>query len=201
MKILFLTNKSNTEINQYSEILQKYNSDDKIDFYFEKIDEKKFLNEKYDLIMKDRYHFELNDFLFSNNLRFINFHPSYLPNNMKSDSNLWSIIDETKKGSSIIEMKDKNWEKYNIICQNEIFLNEEDTLKSSFKKCIDLFPILLKLNWEKIRNNSYKRNYYSIKDGKIYYGNEKGDFLETLQKKYDTLVKDIPELWKKYKKF
>ena len=35
--------------------------------------------------MKDRYHFELNDFLFSNNLRFINFHPSYLPNNMKSD--------------------------------------------------------------------------------------------------------------------
>ena len=128
-----MTNKSNTEINQYSEILQKYNPDDKIDFYFEKIDEKKFLNEKYDLIMKDRYHFELNDFLFSNNLRFINFHPSYLPNNMKSDSNLWSIIDETKKGSSIIEMKDKNWEKYNIICQNEIFLNEEDTLKSSFK--------------------------------------------------------------------
>ena len=49
------------------------------------------------------------------------------------DPNLWSIIDETKKGSSIIEMKDKNWEKYNIICQNEIFLNEEDTLKSSFK--------------------------------------------------------------------
>ena len=97
MKILFLTNKSNTEINQYSEILQKYNPDDKIDFYFEKIDEKKFLNEKYDLIMKDRYHFELNDFLFSNNLRFINFHPSYLPNNMKSDSNLWSIIDETKR--------------------------------------------------------------------------------------------------------
>ena len=32
----FLTNKSNTEINQYSEILQKYNPDDKIDFYFEK---------------------------------------------------------------------------------------------------------------------------------------------------------------------
>ena len=57
------------------------------------------------------------------------------------------------------------------------------------------------MNWEKIRNNSYKRNYYSIKDGKIYYGNEKGDFLETLQKKYDTLVKDIPELWKKYKSF
>ena len=42
MKILFLTNKSNTEINQYSEILQKYNPDDKIDFYFEKIDEKNF---------------------------------------------------------------------------------------------------------------------------------------------------------------
>ena len=58
----------------------------------------------------------------------------------------------------------------------------------------------IKIELGKIRNNSYKRNYYSIKDGKIYYGNEKGDFLETLQK-YDTLVKDIPELWKKYKKF
>lgn len=200
MKILFLSNKKNENLPKYLKIINNYDSSDIINLEFEEVNERSFLNEKYDLILKDRYYSELENFLFHTKARVINFHPSYLPENMKSDSNLWSIINDTKKGSSIIEMKDNKWLEYIIICQIEIFLSNEDTLKTSFEKCTDQFETLFMNNWEKIRNNSYEKKISNINEGKIYYGDEKGSFIDSLENKYETNVNDIPKLWKAYHK-
>jgi hypothetical protein len=198
MKILFLSNKDNQDLSKYLKVIDDHNSSDLVDVIFDKINKNNFLKKKYDLILKDRYYLELKNFLFQTHTRIINFHPSYLPENMKSDSNLWSIINNTKKGSSIIEMKDNQWRKYIIICQKEIFLDGKDTLKSSYQKCIDQFKYLFKNNWKIIRENLYEKKTFGIKDGKIYYGEEKGDFINSLKNKYDTPVQQIPKFWKKY---
>ena len=114
------------------------------------------------------------------------------------DSNLWSILNDTPKGSTIIRMYDLDWKKFDIVSREEIFYEENDTLSSSFEKCCELFKYNFSRSWPKMRSLSYKKIKFKIEDGKLYNGSEKKDFLNYLDKGYDTKVSEIKKYWNKY---
>ena len=115
------------------------------------------------------------------------------------DSNLWSIINDNPKGATIIRMFDLNWKKFDIISRQEIFYSDNDTLSTSFEKCCMIFKKILDENWDKMRHLTYQKIEFNKKDGKIFDGSEKKNFLEILEKGYDTNVKEIKDLWNKFK--
>lgn len=200
MNVLFLIEKSNNNYLSYLDALSKFKKD-KIFIKSGELNEKFILENKINIILKDRYKFAdslKNCNLDLDKIAYYHFHPGYLPFNMKMDSNLWSIINNTPKGSTIIRMFDLNWKKFDIISRREIFYNDKDTLSTSFEKCCSLFKEIFNNSWCEMRNLNYVKIDFNINDGKIYDGSEKKDFLKFLNSGYDTKVKDIKELWKKY---
>tara|TARA_B100001057_G_C22864045_1_gene955774 strand:+ start:4083 stop:4694 length:612 start_codon:yes stop_codon:yes gene_type:complete len=200
MNILFLIEKSNKNYPSYLKVLSNFDSD-RIFIKSDELNSKFLIDNKIDIILKDRYKYA--DSLKSSNIDlnkipYYHFHPGYLPYNMKMDSNLWSIINNTPKGSTIIRMYDLDWKKYDIILRQEITYSENDTLSSSFEKCCDLFKNIFIKSWPRMRDTSYKKIEFKLKDGKIYDGKEKKNFLKSLIKGYETKVNEIPRLWEEY---
>tara|TARA_Y100001970_G_C14259345_1_gene878515 strand:- start:5837 stop:6448 length:612 start_codon:yes stop_codon:yes gene_type:complete len=200
MNILFLIEKTNKNYPSYLDTLSKFKSD-KIFIKSDELNRNFIIKNNINIILKDRYKYA--DSLKSSNINlneiaYFHFHPSYLPYNMKMDSNLWSIINDTPKGSTIIRMYDLNWKKFDIVSREETFYEDKDTLSTSYEKCCELFKSSFSKSWEEMRNLSYKKINFNIKDGKLYDGSEKKDFLNYLSKGYNTKVSDIKEYWKKY---
>ena len=200
MNILFLLEKSNKNYPSYLKTLSNFSSD-KIFIKSDELNSNYMIDNGINIILKDRY--KHADSLKSSNIDlnkipYYHFHPGYLPHNMKMDSNLWSIINDTPKGSTIIRMYDLEWNRYDIIAREEIYFNENDTLSSSFEKCCDSFKISFEKSWQAMRDLSYKKINYNIRDGKIYDGSEKKKFLKYLSKGYDTKVNEVKKLWDEY---
>ena len=79
--------------------------------------------------------------------------------------------------------------------EKKFFMKKNDTLSSSFEKCCELFKYNFSRSWPKM-SLSYKIKF-KIEDGKLY--NEvKKDFLNYLDKGYDTKVSEIKKYWNKY---
>ena len=201
MNILFLIEKSNSNFKSYIDTLSKF-KEDKIIIKSDGLTEKFLIDNNIKIILKDRYKFASSlesCNLDLNNISYFHFHPGYLPYNMKMDSNLWSIINDNPKGATIIRMFDLNWKKFDIISRQEIFYSDNDTLSTSFEKCCMIFKKILDENWDKMRHLTYQKIDFNKKDGKIFDGSEKKNFLEILEKGYDTNVKEIKDLWNKFK--
>lgn len=106
----------------------------------------------------------------------INLHISYLPWNRGSDPNLWSFIDNTKKGVSIHYM-DKGLDTGDIIAQKEIeFDIYNETFSSSYERLHLEIQKLFKEIWNdvKIKNINPKKqakkgSYHSSIDKNIYF--------------------------------
>tara|TARA_B100000900_G_scaffold414723_1_gene442202 strand:+ start:74 stop:685 length:612 start_codon:yes stop_codon:yes gene_type:complete len=200
MNILFLIEKTNKNYPSYLDTLSKFKTDE-IFIKSDKLDSSFITNNKINIILKDRY--KNADSLKASNINlnkipYFHFHPGYLPHNMKMDSNLWSILNDTPKGSTIIRMYDLDWKKFDIVSREEIFYEENDTLSSSFEKCCELFKYNFSKSWPKMRSLSYRKIKFKIEDGKLYNGSEKKDFLNYLDKGYDTKVSEIKKYWNKY---
>lgn len=86
--------------------------------------------------------------------RVINLHTSYLPYNRGSSPNFFSFLDNTKKGVTI-HMMDENLDTGDILCQKELFFDEEqETFESSYNKLIEEITSLFCETWEDIKKGT-----------------------------------------------
>ena len=97
-------------------------------------------------------------------------------------------------------MLDFEWNHFDIIARGTVEFESEDTLKTSFNKCIKIFPKLFEKNWSSIKKNNYVNIKFKKKIEELRDGSEKGDFMNFLNKGYDTLVSKIQKEWLDYNK-
>ena len=119
----------------------------------------------------------------------INLHISYLPWNKGADPNLWSILEDTPKGVTIHQM-DNGLDTGNILCQKEIFFDENDTLNSSYEKLQNELVKLFKSNWKNIKHNKVKPIKQKGK-GTYHKSCDKNYYQELLTHGWETKVKDL----------
>lgn len=88
--------------------------------------------------------------------RIINLHTSYLPFNRGSAPNVFSFLEDTPKGVTI-HCLDKGLDTGDILCQKELFFEEEkETFESTYDMLQREIIQLFKENWEKIRDGKLK---------------------------------------------
>lgn len=148
---------------------------------------KKLKIKKYDFLISYNYKYILEERIL--NLfkgKAINLHISYLPWNKGSDPNLWSILENTKKGVSIHQM-DKNLDTGKLLFQKELFFKEDATLKSSYEYLQDEIVDLFKSKWISIKEHKINPKVQK-KGGSYHNSNEKSKFIHLLAKGWDTKV-------------
>ena len=149
LKILFLTNNQITNplylwlrkkayIYKFTKplnktILQKINPDIVISYNYRYIIKKEFLKKYY----------------------FINLHISYLPFNRGAHPNIWSFIENTKKGVTI-HLIDEGIDTGDILVQKRVVLDKNDSFKSTYKKLHFHIQMLFKQNFKKLINKKIK---------------------------------------------
>lgn len=82
--------------------------------------------------------------------RAINLHISYLPYNRGADPNLWSFLDDTRKGVTIHYMLPEV-DAGEILVQREVTMSPEDTLITSYERLTGSIESLFKEYWPAIR--------------------------------------------------
>jgi len=113
----------------------------------------------------------------------INLHTSYLPYNRGSSPNFFSFLEDTPKGVTI-HLMDKGLDTGDILCQRELFFEEEkETFASSYDKLIEAITELFKENWE------------AIKDGKILPVKQAGEGTYHRMKDLETIREKYPFGW------
>ncbi len=99
----------------------------------------------------------------------INLHISYLPWNRGSSPNIWSFIDDTKKGVTIHYI-DEGIDTGDIIIQKELYFDEDkETLKTSYNKLKDEIEKLFINNWDNIINKNFDIKKQNKNDGSVHY--------------------------------
>jgi methionyl-tRNA formyltransferase len=149
--ILFLTN--NIEVTKPLLIWLK--SKDNVVVYNKKIDLKILKRTNPDLIISYNYrHIIRKDVL--KNYKIINLHISYLPYNRGAHPNVWAYIDKTPVGVSIHYI-DERIDTGDIIAQKRVVIDQNETLKSSYKKLHFHIQMLFKSIYTKIDNIKTKK--------------------------------------------
>lgn len=119
----------------------------------------------------------------------INLHISYLPWNKGADPNLWSILENTPKGVTIHQM-DYDLDTGQILYQEEISFDEDDTLKSSYEKLQTGLVELFKANWKNIKYNKAIPKKQKGK-GSFHKSSDKNSYQKLLTNGWDTKIKDL----------
>lgn len=104
----------------------------------------------------------------------INIHISLLPWNRGADPNLWSFLEDTPKGVTIHYL-DEGIDTGDILAQQRVFFDGNETLHSSYEKLSQVAFRLFKSNWELIRENKVcaipqreKGSYHRTRDKEQY---------------------------------
>jgi methionyl-tRNA formyltransferase len=119
----------------------------------------------------------------------INLHISLLPWNRGADPNLWSFLENTPKGVTIHYI-DPGLDTGEILVQEEIKFNNNETLKTSYEKLTVKIEELLRNNWGEIRTGEIKGRSQPS-GGSCHKLKDKEPYLKYLTKIWDTPVKDI----------
>lgn len=83
--------------------------------------------------------------------RIVNLHTSLLPYNRGASPNFFSFLDDTPKGVTI-HLIDKGLDTGDILCQRELFFDEErETFASSYDRLLKAIEELFQENWDKIK--------------------------------------------------
>ena len=190
MKILFLTNKQAEHKEELIDFIQYYG--DQVIVHFDKFDIDFVKNKKIDFIVSDRYQYivsaEIIRFIEGNA---INTHPSLLPLQRGYQPNFFSIYNNTKKGVTIHYM-DEGLDTGDILVQQELFFNEDDTLRTSHYICRKAIVYLLCSNWYKIKNGIIKSTPQD-KGGSINYKSEFERIFYRFKEGWDTKIKCVKE--------
>ena len=190
MKILFLTNKKAENKEEIIDFIQMYG--DEVIICYDKFDKEYVKSKKVDFIVSDRYsNLVPKDALDYLNGKAINTHPSLLPLNIGWQPNFFSIYNNTRTGVTIHYM-DEEIDTGDIIIQQELFFNDQDTLRTTHYICRRAIIHIFCSNWYKIKNNDIK----SIPQPNGGNKNFKKDFdriFHTFHNGWDTTVKEIKE--------
>lgn len=208
MQILYVTNKENKNIEipnfllsegEQVEIITKNFS---VDFLKEK---------KINFIITNKSRFLIKEDIINYiGKNIINVHNSYLPWCRGYNSNFWSIYFNLPNGVTIHYI-DKDIDSGDILAQNTIRYNLDDTLKSTYDKLDILALDLFKKNWKNIKEKkikSFNQRELDLKNFNISTYNKdvlkyafktfyKNDFLSIYQKLprgWDTKVKDVRKI-------
>lgn len=120
----------------------------------------------------------------------INLHISYLPWNRGADPNLWSFLEDTPKGVSI-HVIDNGTDTGDIIVQKEIeFLNDDETLSTTYKTLQDELIMLFRKEWKIIRDGSYKK-WKQCPGGSFHKSVDKERYAHLLINGWDTPVSSL----------
>lgn len=155
-----------------------------------KLDSLAVMQEQYYFLISFGYrHIIKNDILKYFNNRAINLHISYLPWNRGSDPILWSVLENTPKGVTIHQI-DEGLDTGNILCQKEVIFDENDTLKSLYKKLNVEIVELFKVNWANIRSkNLIAKKQDGI--GSYHKSSDKINFLHLLKHGWETSINGL----------
>lgn len=155
-----------------------------------KIDCSYIKKEEIDFIISYGYRHIINENVLEKlNYRAINLHISYLPWNRGADPNLWSFVENTKKGVTIHYI-DTGIDSGDIIIQKEVPYLSSDTLKSSYERLILEIEKLFIDNWTEIKDcriNTHRQPIGGSYHKKI--DRKKIDHLIT--KGWDTSIQDL----------
>ena len=181
MKILFLTNNEITTplINWLK------NQNEELIVYSDKINLTFIKNIMPNIIISYNYKYIIGKDLIRNYSNWIiNLHISFLPWNKGADPNVWSFIEDTPKGVTI-HLINEGIDTGQILLQKEIkFLNDKETLKSTYNILHNEIQKLFKKNWEQIKK--MKISPYVQKDLGTFH----------LKKEFDKISKNItPNGW------
>ena len=110
--------------------------------------------------------------------KIINLHISYLPYNRGASPNIWSIVEDTKKGVSI-HYVDETLDTGEILIQKQLHFDDNISLKDSYKILKKEIEKLFKLNWNKLVNNKILSQKQST-SGSFHTVNQTNILLEKL---------------------
>lgn len=119
----------------------------------------------------------------------INLHISYLPWNRGADPNLWSFLDDTKKGVSI-HLIDPGVDTGDILAQREITWYQNDTLKTTYDRLSIEIVSLFRQVWADIRAGRLKGTPQPV-GGSFHKVADRQKYLHLLVNGWDTSVADI----------
>jgi methionyl-tRNA formyltransferase len=181
MEILFLTNKTADNKEEIIDFIQMY--DDKVIIYYDKIGKDFVKNKKIDFIVSDRYqHIIKQDVLDYVEGNAINTHPSLLSLNKGFQPNFFAVYNNTRKGVTIHYM-DKGLDTGNIIAQQELFFDDDETLRTTHYICRKTIIYTFCTNWYKIKNNDI--------DSIVQQDNSDTNY----KKRFDIIFKNLPKGW------
>ncbi len=121
--------------------------------------------------------------------RVINLHISHLPWNKGKDPNLWSFIEDTPKGVTI-HFIDPGIDTGEILAQEEVDYEPDDTLRSSYARLSTRIEQLFERAWPEIRAG----RVHSIPqhgEGSFHLAREKTTVEYLLHSGWDTPVADL----------
>jgi len=121
--------------------------------------------------------------------RVINLHISLLPWNRGADPNLWSFLEDTPKGVTIHYI-DEGIDTGDILAQQEIQSDPEDTLRTSYERLSRAIETLFKIVWLNIRDRRLK-GIPQPEGGSFHRLNDRINYEYLLTEGWDTPVKNI----------
>jgi methionyl-tRNA formyltransferase len=185
--ILFLTNNFAVTKPLYLWLAKK----DRVIVYENKIDLKILKRLKPKLIISYNYRYIISEEILRH-FKIVNLHISYLPFNRGAHPNIWSHLENTLKGVTIHYI-DKGIDSGDIIAQKRVVLNENLTLKESYKKLHFHIQMLFKEKFNSLFKIKPKKQK---KKGTIHYVK---DLKKINLLSYDITIKELKELNENWK--
>ncbi|MBL4658337.1 MAG: hypothetical protein JKX73_10075 [Flavobacteriales bacterium] len=119
----------------------------------------------------------------------VNLHISYLPWNRGSDPDFWSLVDDTRKGVTIHYI-DATFDTGDIIVQEEVVLEDGDTLSSYGRRLHSHIAHLFEQNWAAIKSGTCPRS--AQREGGSYHRSvDKAAYVHLLSKGADTPITEL----------
>jgi methionyl-tRNA formyltransferase len=164
-------------------------------FNNDKITSDYVINNNITIIISYRYRYIIKKDIINLNIIIINLHISLLPWNRGADPNLWSFLDNTKKGISIHYINE-GIDTGDIIYQKEFYFDyNTETLSSTYIFLNNEIQQLFITNFYNIIKNNCPRIKQDINEGSYHKLKDKNNIIETLSKKFNNIyeikIKDI----------
>ena len=122
-------------------------------------------------------------------IKAINLHISLLPWNRGADPNIWSFLENTPKGVSI-HVIDEGLDTGPILLQEEVTMDECETLRTSYNKLTNTIEQLFWNNWPLIRSGKIIPKQQPA-GGSFHYKKDLNSYLYLLSEGWDTPVRKL----------
>jgi methionyl-tRNA formyltransferase len=120
-------------------------------------------------------------------IRAINLHISMLPWNRGADPNAWSFLEDTPKGVSI-HVIDKGLDTGDLLLQEEVTMDDSETLRTSYDKLTRSIERLFWSHWEQLREGIIVPKPQP-QGGSMHYKKDLNSYLHLFTDGWDTPVR------------